>query len=1258
MGTIQDTTQQIEATKSQLLQARQQAEQFNPQVELSARQLRSQTPTSSVKIQELQRQRGIAKDQALGQIESNEQQVQQFENEFNQYLQSDSGKIAYAKESGLSGEPIYDRVVKGGSIELVGYKYNTPYGVVEDRSLGNSIARSTQKAELQSLGFKNAAEYEQAQGFSKLIGGNNGTMSISETSEFAKNLASQGYDIKDLSLNMRTGQVSIPQLNQAIKDLTDSNLVQVPAQQSLMSVPDVNTLGFSSANPLLNVAGGRPSFLSAGMSVAPKVDILPAVGPNVVAPFDSSFLGKVKGVASNVYETTLVPMFSKQNVQETFSLSNLGGAAGAIASFPSQAGMMIGKGVEDISKNVLTTTGVPTTGVNTYSFEAPSRFDISRSTVLDYGLPTQRGVGDVPAKTVTLTDNFNIPKTLGQVARYGTEFGLYVNPSTANILFGAGAISGTATALNPQLQSNERVVGAIEAGLNILPFALEAKYALKAGELGLSKSELEQTQKLLQTGKVGALDSSGGYTSETAQYNQLRQKALMNLDKKYGALGAPENVVKTVEEQLPSAFQTVSVPTRTSLIYNPITNIREPILSPATKIEVGAPTKFISDYTSKAAQELEGLGIGKRIRVVEQEGAGSERLFGRRAKTEFESIANFAQQQGMITQKELKPLITEAGQSRIVSRYESQKFPVYGLNEKGELATLDFIGAPTRSGKSFQNVMEYSLKRPGAKSMRIQYVTTESPYTGRPVGGRAVIGLGGKNQVETSMIFKKATGRPKTITQIGDNYVSLKTSFKPEWQLEEGQQAKTNMIAMKQIRPGVVERTYKTTSFKPFFQPEVGKRVSALDFMRAARTKARGGLLPGKFLGNEYTTEKIFLNKVKPLVKIDVKQVSEAQRFAKNLVGFEYVKPARGILKVETTKARSFLTQSKTSSFKPGELRLSIPRSESPAASIPSIDKVKSSGGGRLRVLEGKGETLKLLDMQSPATKSAPFIKPTVSKTIVKATGMKGVEAPIVSIYFGKGLYEKTAGGLLPGEISVKTTGPQKVMVAPRQSLIEGTSMKEDLASDTAAISAVKLDSLLRLDTIQSPAQDQVQRQGQDQISKIDSAFRLDTKLEGRQINRAVTTPSPPPFVPTTPRPPKIKLPYYPYNKPETKRFLGRATGKPSAKYIAELKRFRKFFAVGSASTPQEALNIAKMKARETLGASVRVRAPKGFLPVAPSEEFRLAKRDPFVLVQRKTSRISSFGEKKEIQQARKLSSMKAPKIKLKVFKYSKKGVF
>lgn len=99
-----------------------------------------------------------------------------------------------------------------------------------------------------------------------------------------------------------------------------------------------------------------------------------------------------------------------------------------------------------------------------------------------------------------------------------------------------------------------------------------------------------------------------------------------------------------------------------------------------------------------------------------------------------------------------------------------------------------------------------------------------------------------------------------------------------------------------------------------------------------------------------------------------------------------------------------------------------------------------------------------------------------------------------------------------------------------------------------------------------------------------------------------------------------------------------------------EFRRQGQFFPIGKTTNIQSAIGIGKSAARQTLGASFRIRTPKGnYVPLSPSEEFRLGKGTG-ILVQRAPKRLSSIGERVEIIKSRRNTGggfLKPSKLKL-----------
>ena len=97
-------------------------------------------------------------------------------------------------------------------------------------------------------------------------------------------------------------------------------------------------------------------------------------------------------------------------------------------------------------------------------------------------------------------------------------------------------------------------------------------------------------------------------------------------------------------------------------------------------------------------------------------------------------------------------------------------------------------------------------------------------------------------------------------------------------------------------------------------------------------------------------------------------------------------------------------------------------------------------------------------------------------------------------------------------------------------------------------------------------------------------------------------------------------------------------TKKSSGDYKSYIKRFGKWKPVSTGSK-QKAIKQAREKVRRTLGASYRVKNPKGkFIKLPITKEFRRSKnkKTPFALVEKSKYRLNSASEKAEIKRSRK----------------------
>ncbi len=172
--------------------------------------------------------------------------------------------------------------------------------------------------------------------------------------------------------------------------------------------------------------------------------------------------------------------------------------------------------------------------------------------------------------------------------------------------------------------------------------------------------------------------------------------------------------------------------------------------------------------------------------------------------------------------------------------------------------------------------------------------------------------------------------------------------------------------------------------------------------------------------------------------------------------------------------------------------------------------------------------------------------------------------------------------------------------------------------------------------SIQIPASIQVpsliQTPGQIQVPRMTQAQRLAQAAQLVQTPRVITTPriipGAPPKVPTKPTgflfptgsqivTPKVKVP--------------RKRRKEKVVFTPEVKRKGKWVALGKFKKAKRAAAFGKQEALDTAVASVRLKSNGKIIPLEPSKLFRKSKSDPGVIVQKKTKRIQSPGEKAEI---------------------------
>lgn len=135
MVTVRQAQQQISEQRQAFAQAQQQAGAIQTRIPVTRTQLQRATPISQVRLKETQRLRALEKARIVKGIG---QQEREFEEAVapieTQIQQIKTNPWYYVQQTGMKGTPVYGKVAKGYAPEVMGYKYETPYGTVTDWS--------------------------------------------------------------------------------------------------------------------------------------------------------------------------------------------------------------------------------------------------------------------------------------------------------------------------------------------------------------------------------------------------------------------------------------------------------------------------------------------------------------------------------------------------------------------------------------------------------------------------------------------------------------------------------------------------------------------------------------------------------------------------------------------------------------------------------------------------------------------------------------------------------------------------------------------------------------------------------------------------------------------------------------------------------------------------------------------------------------------------------------------------------------------
>lgn len=173
---IADMRKALEQRRQQSEQARRQAEETKKKIpKTSQKQLRiERTGLAGRQFQRDLAGQRTAVEGRFQEISKFDTETQQAEKEIEDYLRTPSGMRQWASENGVQGEPIYDRVVKGGSIELVGYKVSTPYGSYIDYSPRDELLKDMAKLDklenekIYEMGYTSPTAYYKAEALKQI----------------------------------------------------------------------------------------------------------------------------------------------------------------------------------------------------------------------------------------------------------------------------------------------------------------------------------------------------------------------------------------------------------------------------------------------------------------------------------------------------------------------------------------------------------------------------------------------------------------------------------------------------------------------------------------------------------------------------------------------------------------------------------------------------------------------------------------------------------------------------------------------------------------------------------------------------------------------------------------------------------------------------------------------------------------------------------------------------------------------------------
>ena len=247
----------------------------------------------------------------------------------------------------------------------------------------------------------------------------------------------------------------------------------------------------------------------------------------------------------------------------------------------------------------------------------------------------------------------------------------------------------------------------------------------------------------------------------------------------------------------------------------------------------------------------------------------------------------------------------------------------------------------------------------------------------------------------------------------------------------------------------------------------------------------------------------------------------------------------------------------------------------------------------------------------------------------------------------GSAGYEEFGGGKLAFGLKTKTLGPQvkvgvmnKVKVdyaifSPRiKTKLQTYGLKFKTKTDSRLQPLVFSIPDVRLkDKLETKIKERLkERQGfillEKSKQKQKQKLALTTSQSQRQRTRV-------PYNPLVTIPKKLgKLPPKPPKVFEGKKEKEKRK-KPTPLFTTEVRRRGEFKPIGEFFSLGKAISAGKKKTSKTLVASFKVTKGGEVIEIPEDIFFKKAKKEKGVLVQKKTKRLSAYGERREIQQAR-----------------------